>query len=75
MQMSRAKRRLNGPARTFMTSLRRSKAAVWTVDDTCGSFDRMNIHNVSRPAGWQPAVKCIRTLTVNILLSLLDDFV
>ena len=47
MQMSRAKRRLNGPARTFMTSLRRSKAAVWTVDDTCGSFDRMNIHNVS----------------------------
>jgi len=68
MQMSRAKRRLNGPARTFM-------AAVWTVDDTCGSFDRMNIHNVSRPAGWQPAVKCIRTLTVNILLSLLDDFV
>jgi len=40
MQMSRAKRRLNGPAMTFM-------AAVWTVDDTCGSFDRMNIHNVS----------------------------
>ena len=33
MQMSRAKRRLSGPARTFMASLRHSKAAAWTVDD------------------------------------------
>jgi len=39
MQMSPAKRRLSGPARTFMTSLSwYSKAAVWTVDDV--EFDR-----------------------------------
>jgi len=33
MRMSPAKRRLGCPASTFMTSLRHSKAAVWTVDD------------------------------------------
>jgi len=33
MQMSPAKRRLSGPAMTLVTSLRHSKAAVWTVDD------------------------------------------
>jgi len=33
MQMSQAKRRLSGPAKTLMTPLRHSKAVVWTVDD------------------------------------------
>jgi len=45
MQMSAAKRRLSGPARTLMTSLRHSKVSVWTLDSRrCGAFDRMNIH-------------------------------
>ena len=37
--MRPAKRRLSGPARTFMTSLRHSKAAVWTVDDVARSTE------------------------------------
>jgi len=46
MQMRPAKRRWSGPARTFMTSLRHSKAAVWTVDDVARSTE-MNIQNIS----------------------------
>ena len=30
-----------------MTSLRHSKAAVWTVDDVRRFFGRMNVQNVS----------------------------
>jgi len=40
MQMSVAKRRLSGPARTLLTSLgSRSKAAVWTVDDVASLIE------------------------------------
>jgi len=39
MQMSPAKRRLRRPARMFMTSLRHSKAAVWTLNSRRSAFD------------------------------------
>ena len=36
MQMSRAKRRLSRPQDVYDSSLRRSKTAVWIVDDVAG---------------------------------------
>jgi len=46
MQISLAKRRLSGPARTFIAPLRHSKAAAWD-SRRCGACDRMNIQNIS----------------------------
>jgi len=49
MQVSTAKRRLNGPARTLMASFRRIKAAVWTVDDVARLIEW--IFKTFRPVG------------------------
>jgi len=64
MQTSPAKRRLSGPAMTLTTSLRHSKAAVWTAqtmwhvwsNDCSKRFDYPVAQRVV-----QPAVKCIGT--------------
>ena len=47
MQMIAAKRHLSGLARTFMMSLRHSKAAVWTADDVA----RLNQSGSPRDGG------------------------
>ena len=46
--MSPAKRRLSGPVRTFMTSLRHSKAALCCGQYTINGF----IQNGVRPPSW-----------------------